>query len=374
MPLQALPLPVVALGDRGAAAPRPRLPARAARRAVRHRRGRVGRGGARPRRRSSSATTRPCSVPRRGAAAGRRAARRAPRGARPLRPSSGPTCSPATGLEAEAALPALWELVWAGEVTNDAWTPLRADAALRRAAGRAAAAPILAHARRRRPTSTQGRWSLAARLFAGAADRRALAELLLERQGIVTRDGVRGEGIAGGYGAVYGELRALETVGSAGAATSSKASAARSSRCPGRSSGCASCASADDAGRARARGSRPGPAVRRGSALAEARRCARRARGRARTSSCSAARRRSSSSAAAARSSRCAIPTRRGCDRRSARSSRMGPRRPCQAARGRALRRPAGDRERGDAASARSRLPRRPPSGRAEGLILRYRR
>jgi ATP-dependent helicase Lhr and Lhr-like helicase len=36
---------------------------------------------------------------------------------------------------------------------------------------------------------------------------------LLERQGIVTRDGVRGEGIAGGYGAVYSELRALETLG-----------------------------------------------------------------------------------------------------------------------------------------------------------------
>ena len=44
-------------------------------------------------------------------------------------------------------------------------------------------------------------------------DRRALAELLLERQGIVTRDGVRGEGIVGGYGAVYGELKALETLG-----------------------------------------------------------------------------------------------------------------------------------------------------------------
>src|SRR5205814_9516274 len=42
---------------------------------------------------------------------------------------------------------------------------------------------------------------------------RALAELLLERQGIVARDGVRGEGIPGGYGAVYGQLRALETLG-----------------------------------------------------------------------------------------------------------------------------------------------------------------
>src|SRR5436190_10083785 len=32
----------------------------------------------------------------------------------------------AAELEAEEALPALWDLVWAGEVTNDAWTPLRA--------------------------------------------------------------------------------------------------------------------------------------------------------------------------------------------------------------------------------------------------------
>src|SRR5204862_6434575 len=61
---------------------------------------------------------------------------------------------------------------------------------------------------------TQGRWSLTERLFQGRGpDRRALAELLLERQGVVTRDGVRGEGIVGGYGAVYGELRALEPLG-----------------------------------------------------------------------------------------------------------------------------------------------------------------
>ncbi|HEY5099474.1 MAG TPA: hypothetical protein VII54_05420, partial [Gaiellaceae bacterium] len=62
-------------------------------------------------------------------------------------------------------------------------------------------------------TATQGRWSRAAPLFAGERDPRALAELLLERQGIVTRDGVRGEGIPGGYGAVYQQLRALETLG-----------------------------------------------------------------------------------------------------------------------------------------------------------------
>ncbi|MFN8222012.1 MAG: DEAD/DEAH box helicase [Gaiellales bacterium] len=118
----------------------------------------------------------------------------------------------ATGLDAAEALPALWELVWGGEVTNDAWAPLRA--ARRYGVPR----PERRRARFSRSrggaqTATAGRWSLAARLFDGPGDRRALAELLLERLGIVTRDGVRAEGIAGGYGAVYGELRALETVG-----------------------------------------------------------------------------------------------------------------------------------------------------------------
>src|SRR5439155_20819349 len=61
--------------------------------------------------------------------------------------------------------------------------------------------------------ATAGRWSRTERLFTGVPDRRARAGLLRERQGIVTRDGVRAEGIPGGYGAVYAELRALETLG-----------------------------------------------------------------------------------------------------------------------------------------------------------------
>jgi ATP-dependent Lhr-like helicase len=118
----------------------------------------------------------------------------------------------ATGLEAEEALPALWDLVWAGEVTNDAWQPLRAGR--RYGIPRPERRPRrFSRTRTTAATATQGRWSLADRLFAGEQDRRALAELLLERQGIVTRDGVRGEGISGGYGAVYGELKALETLG-----------------------------------------------------------------------------------------------------------------------------------------------------------------
>ena len=120
----------------------------------------------------------------------------------------------ATQLEPELALPALWDLVWAAEVTNDAWTPLRA--------GRRYGAPRAERRPRRfsrhrdsgtRSVATQGRWSLTKRLFRGRPEGRALAELLLERQGIVTRDGVRAEGIPGGYSAVYQELRALETLG-----------------------------------------------------------------------------------------------------------------------------------------------------------------
>jgi ATP-dependent helicase Lhr and Lhr-like helicase len=117
-----------------------------------------------------------------------------------------------TGLEDALALPALWDLVWAGEVTNDAWQPLRAERRYQ-APRPERRSRRFSRTRASRPTATQGRWSLAAGLFAGQPDRRALAELLLERQGIVTRDGVRGEGIPGGYGAVYSELRALETLG-----------------------------------------------------------------------------------------------------------------------------------------------------------------
>ncbi len=127
----------------------------------------------------------------------------------------------ATHLESAEALAALWDLAWAGEVTNDAWTPLRAGRRYQAEAPRKARPRRFSRQRAAQITSTQGRWSLTTRLFeprpgsdpGRVPDGRALAELLLERQGIVTRDGVRGEGIPGGYGAVYGELRALETLG-----------------------------------------------------------------------------------------------------------------------------------------------------------------
>ncbi len=118
----------------------------------------------------------------------------------------------ATGRDADDALAALWELVWNGEVTNDAWAPLRS--ARRYGVPQPERRPRrFSRARGASQTSTAGRWSLSSRLFTGEPNRRALAELLLERHGIVVREGVRAEGIPGGYGAVYAELRTLETIG-----------------------------------------------------------------------------------------------------------------------------------------------------------------
>jgi ATP-dependent helicase Lhr and Lhr-like helicase len=119
---------------------------------------------------------------------------------------------------------ALWDLVWAGEVTNDAFSPLRAPR-LTLARARADASKRRGNARRfssrRMGQSAQvvGRWSLAAPLFEPAPDpmeqRRAQAELLLERYGIVTREQVLAEGIRGGFSLLYDSFAQLETLGTA---------------------------------------------------------------------------------------------------------------------------------------------------------------
>jgi ATP-dependent helicase Lhr and Lhr-like helicase len=141
-------------------------------------------------------------------------------------------------LPAEVVAEALWDLVWAGEVTNDAFAPLRAPrmalartprAAPAASAGAAAGvrrhghAPRFSARRAARPTTRShppGRWSLTAPLFVAsgigedpAARRRALAELLLERYGILTRELVLAEGVPGGFAALYPELCQLETLG-----------------------------------------------------------------------------------------------------------------------------------------------------------------
>jgi ATP-dependent Lhr-like helicase len=119
----------------------------------------------------------------------------------------------------EEVFTALWGLVWAGEVTNDLWLPLRAARRLP-----PLQRPSAAGGRRRRirggrgaPSAVAGRWSLAERLFRGAAEpgerRRALAEIMVERHGVLTRPAVLSEGVPGGYAAVYPALSDLETLG-----------------------------------------------------------------------------------------------------------------------------------------------------------------
>jgi ATP-dependent Lhr-like helicase len=113
---------------------------------------------------------------------------------------------------------ALWDLAWTGEATNDAYAPLRAP---RLTLARREREARRRFARRRRPGApqVQGRWSLTAPLFADGPSHgprmRALAEVMLERYGIVTRETVLAEGVPGGFSTLYGELSNLETLGTA---------------------------------------------------------------------------------------------------------------------------------------------------------------
>jgi len=118
-------------------------------------------------------------------------------------------------------LAALWDLVWAGEVTNDTLAPLRAVVG----GARTGAAKPAARAGRPRPgrltrigpPAGGGRWSLVAPLLqpvprpTEAAHAAALQ--MLERYGVVTREAVLAENVVGGYAGVYGVLKVLEERG-----------------------------------------------------------------------------------------------------------------------------------------------------------------
>jgi ATP-dependent Lhr-like helicase len=123
-------------------------------------------------------------------------------------------------------LDALWDLVWAGELTNDTFAPLRAlrwarpGREARRRPGRLTSLG---------PPEAAGRWSLVTGLGDPAEDpgspspgstrptpterTHALALALLERHGVLTREAVASEGVLGGFSAVYPVLRALEEAG-----------------------------------------------------------------------------------------------------------------------------------------------------------------
>ena len=121
-------------------------------------------------------------------------------------------------------LDALWDLVWAGDVTNDTFGPLRALRWKRPGRDRR---PRPGRLSTLGPPEAAGRWSLVEpdpgigdvgegpTPAAPVATQRlhALARVLLERHGIVTREAVMAEGVEGGFAAIYPVLRALEESG-----------------------------------------------------------------------------------------------------------------------------------------------------------------
>ncbi len=135
---------------------------------------------------------------------------------------------------------AIWDLVWAGRVTNDTFLPLAALGKRRRSAA-ARASRGLPRGWRRGPRAgtalagmragvsgarrgragmlAGGRWSLVGDL-APAAGRvsdtewsHAMATLLLDRHGVVAAETARAENVPGGFEALYPVLREMEEAG-----------------------------------------------------------------------------------------------------------------------------------------------------------------
>jgi ATP-dependent Lhr-like helicase len=119
---------------------------------------------------------------------------------------------------------ALWNLVWAGEATNDTLAPLRSylragasDKPQFKSARRSARGQMF-RSRRAGPPGSEGRWALLPKIEAGKRPteterRAALAVQLLERYGVLTREVVYTENIPGGFSAVYEVLKAMEESG-----------------------------------------------------------------------------------------------------------------------------------------------------------------
>ena len=112
-------------------------------------------------------------------------------------------------------LGALWDLVWAGEITNDTLEPLRSSlAAGRKSERRGRPSPRPA---RLGPRGSEGRWSLRRsrweRVPSSTERATAIARAMLERYGIVLREAPHAEGLPGGFANVYDVYRALEDQG-----------------------------------------------------------------------------------------------------------------------------------------------------------------
>jgi ATP-dependent Lhr-like helicase len=139
-----------------------------------------------------------------------------------------PQLAEATGAADDKSLvAALWELVWAGLITNDTLAPLRTLTGHGGGAHRTQRAAPRSRMYRGRPLSRPsmstrvapalgGRWSILPLAEQDATVRTAAtAETLLERYGVVTRGSVMSEGVPGGFALTYRVLSTFEDSGRA---------------------------------------------------------------------------------------------------------------------------------------------------------------
>jgi ATP-dependent Lhr-like helicase len=122
---------------------------------------------------------------------------------------------------------ALWDLVWAGYLSNDTLLPLRTLLSAGRTTHRSRPPTPRSRLHRPRPAARRGalpgrsgpptaagRWSLLPERETDATRRaHAFAEALLDRHGVVTRGAATSERIPGGFAAAYKVLSAFEDAG-----------------------------------------------------------------------------------------------------------------------------------------------------------------
>ncbi|MBJ7288184.1 ATP-dependent helicase [Williamsia sp.] len=131
---------------------------------------------------------------------------------------------------------ALWDLVWAGQISNDTFAPVRALLSPRKSPGTPRGTP--AHRSRGRaprlrghrlstrylsesqmslrqtPPTVSGRWfALDARVEDPTVSTHGICEQLLERYGVVTKGSVSNEGVLGGFARIYKALSGFEDSG-----------------------------------------------------------------------------------------------------------------------------------------------------------------
>lgn len=112
-------------------------------------------------------------------------------------------------------LQSLWQLVWAGHLTNDTFGPLRSR---RKQPHKANHRPRGGRFRSRRASQlpgSEGRWARLPTASPNEVTSRSLkiASQLIQRYGVLTREMVHSESIRGGFARVYPVLKAMEEAG-----------------------------------------------------------------------------------------------------------------------------------------------------------------